>query len=95
MCRLRGKRDSCKSVHDQVYEEELENVEGALSERQSGQDHCAQAGHIDSDLELEELPDVEIEVAALHDEGHNVAEGVVLEDDMTGVLCNLTALLAH
>mmetsp|Transcript_122122 Transcript_122122/g.182408 ORF Transcript_122122/g.182408 Transcript_122122/m.182408 type:complete len:718 (+) Transcript_122122:85-2238(+) len=92
---LRRQREGGEGVHDEVDPEHLYCVERGLGE--DGSSHTGQRARRDvhRQLELEELADVVVHTAAPLDSGDNGHEVVVHDDDVRGILRNVSPLDAH
>ena len=90
---------SCKGngsehVHNQVDPEELNNDEGRVAEDDSSGENEGHAGDIHGHLELNELTDVVLEVAAPADSSDDGEEVIVHEDNVGVVLGSGAAILS-
>lgn len=87
--------DSGEDVHDQVDPEELHNIKGRVTQEDAGANHKEHGDNVDSQLELNELAHVVLDVAAPLDGRENREEVVVSHDHISVVLGGRAAVLAH
>ena len=92
---LSGESNGGKNIHDQVDPEELHNVEGRVTEENSSGDDVDHASDVDSDLVLDKLADVVLNVTSPSDGGDNSHEVVVHKDDVSMVLGGGASVLSH
>lgn len=83
---LGGESDSSERVHDEVHPQELDCVQGTLTEESDTRDDEQQHRNIDSELELEELAHIVVDVPAPHDGPDGRLEVVLGQDQVTGAL---------
>ena len=88
---LSSKGKCGKSVHDQVYPEHLNCSEWWVSKDNRTGEYDEKSCQVDSDLELEELSDRVVNVAAVFDGSEHRAEVVISEDNVRGVLCDVSS----
>lgn len=92
---LSSESDSGEHIHDKIDPEELNNVEGRVTEDKGRGENEAHAGEVDSHLELNELANVVLDVTAPTDGGDNGVEVIVHKNDIGMILGGGAAILTH
>ena len=87
---LSGQGKGGEGVHDEVHPEQLQGTHGTLTDADGGDEGEQNGHHVDGELELQELGDAVVHVAAPHDSLDNASKVVVNEDDVTGLLGNIS-----
>mmetsp|Transcript_7173 Transcript_7173/g.17479 ORF Transcript_7173/g.17479 Transcript_7173/m.17479 type:complete len:481 (-) Transcript_7173:421-1863(-) len=92
---LGGEGKGGEAVHDHIYPEELDDVEGGLREDGGAHDGDCARGEVDSQLELEELAYVVVDATTPLYRLHNRGKVVVHDNDISRILRNLRPRLPH
>lgn len=88
---LSGKSEGGKRVHDQVYPEKLDGLERRVPHHDRANEGHDQSYHIHSKLKLKESSDVIIYVSTPHASLNNGSEVVILNDNISGRVSNLSS----
>jgi len=95
MGRLSSKGESGEGVHDQVNPKHLRRGERGLREDASTSENNEHGDDVDGQLELEELADVIVNVAAIPDGSQDGAEVVIKKLNVASTLGDISTGNAH
>jgi hypothetical protein len=93
--RLSSESEGSEGIHNKVNPEKLDGGQRLLTEEASASEDEEHGNNVDSELELEELADIVIDVTAETDGSQNRAEVVIHKLDIASVLGNIGASDSH
>jgi len=93
--RLSSEGEGSEGIHNQVNPEKLHGGQRLLTEEASASEDEEHGNNVDSELELEELADIVIDVTTESNGSQNRAEVVIHKLDITSVLGNIGASDSH